>query len=286
MKTKLYILTYDNQYHINDNLNSLFASDIDNRYLEINIINNHTNLQISEENKKRLNDFGNYKILNNVMQSDWSWGYTTRNWNQSLILGFRSLNNPDCDVVVCAQDDTNYYKDWFKKLQYRHAEGLEFIACGLGDCFCSYTPEAIKTLGLWDERYSFLNWSEHDYFMRASSWLGYKCAIDDQTNPEKNSVCQSHYDFYAFNQEKAWGIAWKPAENEIKQSLRGIRQATGDVLGKKLFEMKWGTHPYDERTKSINNVGNKLVPLIPTFILYPYFEREIPDLQQKGYVTF
>lgn len=141
----MYILTYDSEYHINDSLNQIFTYGLDDD-IELNIINNHTNLQISEQNKKKLEDFGNYKILHNVMQSDTSWGYTTRNWNQALILGFKSLNNPDCDVVICAQDDTLYNDNWLRNLKARHEEGLEFISAGLGDCFCSYTPEAVKAI--------------------------------------------------------------------------------------------------------------------------------------------
>jgi hypothetical protein len=278
MKIKIYILTYDSEYHINDNLDSLFSSDL-NHDLEINIINNHTNLKINEENKKRLNDFGRYRILNNVMQCDWSWGYTTRNWNQALILGFKSLKNPECDLVVCAQDDTNYYEDWVQVLKDRHAEGLEFIACGVGDCLCSYTPNAVKSIGLWDERFCTLNWSEHDYFLRASSWLGYKAAIDDQNG--------LHGLMYRFNGEKADGIARKPNEKEDhgKGVLRQIRQNVGDRIGSSIFRHKWGYSPGSEEVWSSNNVGNERQPISPVFINYPYFELDIPDLNKKGYIV-
>jgi hypothetical protein len=165
---------------------------------------------------------------------------------------------------------------------------LEFIACGVGDAFCSYTPNAIKTVGLWDERFSYLNWSEHDYFLRASSWLGYNCAIDDQSNAPSQYKASSdkgtHGDLYRFNGDKCARIAWKPVENEQKITLRTIRQNLGDQMGVKLFQAKWGILPYDVRSYSMNNVGNKVVPLIYSHINYPYFEKDIPDLQAKGYL--
>lgn len=271
----MYILTYDSEYHINDNLNQLFTYGVDDN-LEINIINNHTNLQINEENKQRLNEFGNYKILNNVMQCDWSWGYTTRNWNQALILGFKSLNNPDCDAVICVQDDTTYNENWLSNLRQKHNEGLEFISCGTGDCFCSYTPEAVKAIGLWDERFCTLNYSEHDYMLRAASWLGYKAAIDDNGGDNGN-VCR-------FNGEQAENIAKKTYEEQQKKDLREIRQTTGDVLGREVFSHKWGYHPAHSELWASNNVGNCRVPVTPTFINYPYFEKDIPNIRQKGYM--
>lgn len=273
MKIKLYILTYDNEHHINDNLNSLFSSNL-KPYVEINIINNHSNFKISPENWDKLNAFGNYKILHNVMQCDESWGYTTRNWNQAFTLGFKDLNNPDCDFVVCAQDDCNYHFDWVTILQQRHSDGLEFIACGVGDTLCSYTPQAIKTVGMWDERFSFLCWSEHDYFLRASSWLGYKCAIEDRT----------HRNLYTFNDGLAKGIAWKPLEDEKKGILRNIRQTTSNKIAVNLFTKKWGADPDDMSTACFNNIDNKRIPLIPSFIYYPHFEKDIDNLSEKGYI--
>lgn len=286
MKVKMYILTYDCEFNINDNLNSLFSSNIDDN-LEINIINNHTILKISEENKKRLNDFGNYKIFNNVMQCDWSWGYSTRNWNQALILGFKSLNNPDCDLVVCAQDDTNYETDWLSTLKQRHNEGLEFIACGAGDCFCSYTPNAVKSIGLWDERMCTLNYTEFDYFLRAASWLGYKAAIDDNNGVHIGWDGTSQL---SFNKEKTVGIArnassqGNTSDGLSKLDLKNIRQSTGDSLGTEVFKHKWGENPCSPGVKVSNNVGNCRVPITPMFVNYPYFEKDIPDIRQKGYL--
>lgn len=282
MKIKMYILTYDSEYHINDSLNQIFTYGLDGE-IELNIINNHSNLQISEQNKKRLEDFGNYKILHNVMQSDTSWGYTTRNWNQALILGFKSLNNPDCDVVICAQDDTLYNDNWLRNLKARHEEGLEFISAGLGDCFCSYTPEAVKAIGLWDERFCTLNFSEYDYMLRAASWLGYKAAIDDNGNSGDNDDGGNGY-ICRFNGKKAENIARKAEEEQKKKDLRNIRMKIGHQLGGDVFVYKWGKAPGHPDLWARNNVGNCIVPVTPMFVNYPYFEKEIPNIRQKGYM--
>ena len=165
MKIKLYILTYNSEYHLNSGLETLFSTDLSQHQIEIYVINNHTNYNLYKK-------FENKVItIHNILQPDFGTGHCSRNWNQAIIHGFHSLINPDCDLVICAQDDTEYLHNWLNLLVHAHTAGYEFIACGIGDNLCSYTPIGVKYIGLWDERYCALHYAEHDYFLRAAMWL-------------------------------------------------------------------------------------------------------------------
>jgi hypothetical protein len=96
MKIKQYIVTYNNSLQINNCLDSIFSklSEEELSVLEIYIINNHSNLEI---NKEYLN---NITILNNDLRPDFSTGHLSRNWNQAIINGFKSLKNPFCIECV------------------------------------------------------------------------------------------------------------------------------------------------------------------------------------------
>lgn len=268
MRIKIYILTFNDEVHLNTGLSSMFASNdiwpgID---AEIYIINNHTNFTLwpGFQNKVR--------VLHNVLQPDFGLGHPTRNWNQALMHGFKNLNNPDADLVICVQDDTVYSPGWLKQLIKAHKElGYEFIACGHGDNLCSYTPLAVKKIGLWDERFCSLHYGEHDYLLRAAMHLGNKASCNDNV----------HGDVYWYN-PLPYKIVDKPvwAPDERKYALRHDRQWL-DHLNHHLFYAKWGD--WHENMKCILYVGKPMKPLIPGYILYPYFERGIDDLAEKGY---
>lgn len=280
MKAKLYIVTYDSPFHINKTLDSLFLSNLPTD-LEINIINNHTNFALFDHNWDKLNEFGKYKIHHNTLQANESTGYLQRNWNQAITSGFKSLNNPDCDLVVCCQDDTGFHTDWFRNLVDLHRSGLHFIATGIGDNFCSHTPHGIKTIGLWDERFGAMHWYEHDYFLRVSSWLGNGAAIQD--GDKRNGSDRGHGQLYYIQPERVENITYT-VEKESSKSSHKQAGISFEPFSRKLFIAKWGYEPEDERTWCQNNMGNKLVPQIQTPILYPWFEKDIDDLQEKGYL--
>ncbi|MFB6198152.1 MAG: hypothetical protein ABEI52_07790, partial [Halobacteriaceae archaeon] len=66
---------------------------------------------------------------------------------------------------MAAQDDTIYNDQWANRLIELHEE-YSLVQNGLGDEFVSYLPEAVKNIGLWDERYIF-SYHAADYFSRA-----------------------------------------------------------------------------------------------------------------------
>jgi hypothetical protein len=106
--------------------------------------------------------------LNNDLRPDFTPGHLARNWNQAIINGFCDLNNPDCDILIHTQDDLTFKSGWLDNIvDYHYNRGYNFIVFGDGDNFCSYTPEAIKIMGMWDERYYGIGTHERDYFYTA-----------------------------------------------------------------------------------------------------------------------
>lgn len=267
MKAKLYILTYNNEQHLNEGLRSLFAGDLTQHELQVYIINNHTNFVLHDEFQDKVT------VLHNVLQPDFGTGHTSRNWNQGLIHGFKDLDSPDCDLVILAQDDTYYHKNWLNLLNTIHFElGYHFFCVGAGDMLHSYTPTAVKKIGLWDERFSAICFMEHDYFIRAAMYLGDSASVNDTGHM---------VGLYSFNQLPfATQVAENPARNQNKLDL-GRARARFDNPFRELFKAKWGN--YSEFTPTINFVNRPQLPGVINYILYPYFEKGVEDLNGVGY---
>ena len=172
-KIKIYIVTYKRSDILNDTLTKLFQSDfteIENT--EVNIINNHSEFYLNDEFKEKVN------VLHNVLRPDWSNGNLAENWNQALINGFKSLSNPDCEYLVTMQNDTSVHPNWCKNLLEMHKK-FNFIVGKFGDNLVSYTPEAVKKIGIWDENFFGVQYKEADYWIRALIFNKEKSCIND-----------------------------------------------------------------------------------------------------------
>lgn len=273
MKAKLYILTYDNEQHLNEGLHSLFMGDLSEHELEVYIINNHTNFILHDEFKDKVT------VLHNVLQPDFGTGHTSRNWNQGLMHGFKDLDNPDCDLVILAQDDTYYHYDWLNLLHDIHfIQGYHFFSVGAGDMLHSYTPTAVKKVGMWDERFGAICFMEHDYFIRAAMYLGEKASVNDTAHAAG---------LYSFNElSVARSVAENPLRNQHNRNQVAVRSAEYHGWGDtnpfaELFKAKWGG--YSREVPTAQFLNNPRKPGITSYIYYPYFESKIEDLMGKGY---
>lgn len=260
MKIKIYIVTYNNSIDLQNNLDSLFNSDIMNYDYEVYIINNNTNFNISNKYYEKV------KILHNVLRPDFSTGHLSRNWNQAIINGFKNLLKPDCDILVHVQDDTLFEKDWCDKLINLHKK-YTFIQAGWGDNFCSYTVESVKVIGLWDERFCNIGYQESDYFMRALMFNKEKSSINDYAhgrvlNPIKEKLVNrpTGFDTKIYHKDS---LKYHNVSSSIYFHKYGN---TNDKF--------WGK-------ELIDNPPNKF--LIDNYIYYPYFEKDVYDLEKKGY---
>lgn len=263
MKIKLYIVTYNNATDLNKNLETLFLSDLSKYQHEIYVINNHSQITIESKFKEKI------QVLHNVLRPDFSRGHLARNWNQALVNGFQNLNSPDCDILIHAQDDTLWKKDCFERLLHAH-DSYNFITDGHGDNICSYTTDAVKAIGLWDERYCTVCYQDADYFLRALIYNKEQSSINDFYHPRKLNLLEE-------------SLIVRPKTNDERAEARRISNKLNEVC-RQLFIQKWGDEEM-RRWEDPEAVHLPSRPAIPSFITYPYFENDIPELHEKGYFT-
>lgn len=280
MKIKVYIVTYKNENYLKSNILSLLNSDLVEYDYEINVINNFTN-QFNLEQFCKENNVG---VLHNSLRPDFSTGHLSRNWNQAIINGFKSITNPECDILVLCQNDNIFKKHWCKYIIEKH-KTYDFISIGGGDQYHSYTSEHIKKVGLWDERFCNIGYQEADYFIRSYLYNKDKSSINDFNHKRiHNKLCDDLV-------ETPSGIL---ATNKIidlydglKGGMRGdeshIKSLQYHYISKKILEQKWGLEfegSWTEEKLSLLPKKSKIL----NFIYYPYFEKDIEDLAQKGFL--
>jgi hypothetical protein len=165
----IYIVTYRSRVDLNNNIASILASGADVR---INVINNHSEFFLEPKHEKAVT------VLHNNLRPNFSLGHLARNWNQSLLHGFQDLRNPASDIVITVQDDVIFKSNWLPNLLDLHRR-YSFITMGGGDAFCSYLPEAVRKIGMWDERFCSIGYQEGDYFLRALIYNRENSSIND-----------------------------------------------------------------------------------------------------------
>jgi hypothetical protein len=137
--------------------------------------------------------------------------------------------------------------------------------CSWGDCFLSILPDAIKTIGLFDESMCSLGYYEADFLLRA--WLH---------NREKTTINDFyHYRMLNITTTVATRIDRKPGD------ARGYRYQDHSA---KVFSTKWpGVEANGWYHSLFRNPPTG--PATPVFMNYPYFEYDVEDLEKKGFVV-
>lgn len=259
---RVFIVTYDNPYDLNECLKILFSSDIVEHNYEVCVINNHSNFHLDHE-------YRNLKIFHNALRPDFSTGHLARSWNQAIINGFKNLIQPDCNILVTSQDDIAFEADWVKRLVEYH-EQYSFITSGHGDAMCSYLPEAIRSIGIWDERFCGIGYQEADYFLRALIYNKMKSSINDprhgrMLNPIKDKPLVTSF-----------------PRNQKRLANHASSRSSAHGVSLNVFRLKYGEQIKPEFW-STDLISNPPRPLLNTFFTYPYFEKNIDDLKGKNY---
>lgn len=263
MKIKQYIITYNNEFQINSCLESIFSklSSEELSILEINIINNHSNFVLHDEFVGKVN------VLHNVLRPDFSTGHLARNWNQAIINGFEDLKNPDCDILITNQDDTRFRDNYINNLIKLH-DRFDLIQFGWGDNFISYTPNAVKRIGLWDERFCNIGYQEADYLTRAAIYLKDKACINDFSHYRLlNNVDDSECVIQIIDSGNYRGESYHHTSSKFHNHSKFI------------YEQKWEINP-ENAFSNIENVS----PKMNSFVLYPYFEKDIETLDEQFFI--
>lgn len=260
VKIKIYIVTYKNDSALFECLESLSKSQIPvGITVETNVINNHSQFNINE-------NFKNVNVLHNILRPDFSTGHLARNWNQAIINGFKNLNNPDCNILVTCQVDTIFTENWIEKLIQSHQKYCLITACP-GDGFISYTADAIKRIGLWDERFCSIEFQECDYFTRALIFNKDWSSINDFHHTRVlNPILEAEHDY-----------SWIYRKNTDYETHTISTKWSSNLL--KILESKYSYHPLKAWSSSFIQNPPQLIK--KQNILYPYFEHDVLSLEQK-----
>jgi hypothetical protein len=274
IRVSIYIVTYRNPVDLNRNISSILASGFDVR---INVINNHSQFFLAPAYEQSVT------VLHNRLRPDFSTGHLSRNWNQALLHGFRNLKEPANDIVITVQDDVLFKEDWLLRLIDLHRR-YNFITQGIGDAFCSYLPEAVRKVGLWDERFCCIGWSEADYFLRSLIYNREGSSINDldhgrQHNPlEGNAVNDSPGSDVA---ERADSLLITSPQMNFDRRDAHASSLKFHALSEAVFRHKWGVvcQPWTAEHYAVRK------PLVPSYVTYPYFEKDVEGLRDKNYIV-
>lgn len=277
MKIHVGIVTYNNSSDLNKLLDSLFHSDLVEHNHSVQILNNHPTLfNLSDK-------FVDKVDVIHTKRDNHQTGHISKDYNRIIIDGFQSLNNPKNDFVVTIQDDNTVKLNFVEKLINLH-ETYNFITSGPGDNFVSYTPDAIKNIGLWDE--SLPSIGDADYLLRSVIWNYEKTSLNDigQQRVLNASTEDSHREYWnpEFRSESSLINCGSLVNNESRQSNLsplwiGVHPFTHAFIN------KWGEHiPQSVWTDTfMSEIKETLKPKIRQQIIYPDFECDIIDILNK-----
>lgn len=253
---RIFIVTYKCPF-LNDNLKSLFESDADSNDYTVDIIVNHPDYYIADEYRDRVT------IHLQSLRSETSEGFLSRDWNQALVLGFGSLKNPRANQVILCQDDTIWNKDWKTCLDKIH-ESYTFYACGEGDAFMSFISNAIRRVGLFDERFCGMGCHEADYFLRQFIHNKKYASIND------------------FHHGRVWNptmdVVKRVVIDDVNEDYRSKKPRANLFYHKSLWQEKWSKvteeKHWGDNFSKIQSIED-LSPDLPYVIFYPHFERDL-----------
>ena len=263
MKINIYILNYKNDYALNFMiLESLFESDVVLEDVGIYIINNHPEINIQDDYLSKV------KVITNYLRPTESIAFIARDWNSAIIHGFVNLNNPQCDAVITIQNDTILKKNWYSLLT-EYSKKYNFMSFGEGDAFIYHTPESVKKIGMFDERFSGIGFYEGDYFTRAFLYNFSQSSVND--------FCHTR-DFNSVEIQLLEDTSQVITGNE--SFLRGDINEKYSSLNRSLWTNKWMFIAFGDEYK----IGReKCSPLINSLMFYPWFEKDVNTLNEQGY---
>lgn len=264
MKIRQYIVTYKNPIVLHDCLYSIFAglSDEELSMLEIHILNNHSTFHIDKVFEQRVT------IHHNVLRPDHSTGHLSRDWNTGLVHGFQDLKNPACDIVILNQHDVQFKPNYIRTLVRLHQQ-YDLIHFGTGDSFMSFTPQVVRRVGLFDERFNGIGFQEEDYFIRAKIY-----------HPDKISI---NYPMWDHHTGKLLPLH-NPIDAEdvvLRDTFNGYFRGDADHFK----SMQHHAYGHIVLWKKWINPNRDRTPGIPSWVMYPYFEHAVETLNEQRYMV-
>ena len=230
----------------------------DSSGVPVYVINNYGTLELPDEYKC-------VTVLNNVTRPDFSTGHLSRNWNQAIINGFQDLNSPRYDKIVAIQADVELADAWYEHVVHLN-ENIKYLACGRGDEFQIFTPEGVKAVGIYDERFCNIGHQEADYFLRNLLIQRDTCCILDK--PHGRFHCPAQFSNVNVEDFIVPSIGCANEDH--------IKSAVYHDISNRWFSTKWGNTGVVWRDHWNNNDAvRELCPFKKEVMYYPYFEKDI-----------
>ena len=154
-------------------------------------------------------------------------------------------------------------------------EKYSFYTSGNGDAVCAYRPEAVKNIGLWDERFCNIGYHEYDYFMRAVIYNGEFTSINDMGDQYRSP----------------WNTMPTITNHVGRDALKHTNHMLSvqyHPISREVFIHKWGwdTFRRDNGADFWGWVKNNVKETASSnFIFYPYFEKDVLNLKEKKYIV-
>ena len=261
MRIKQYIVTYNNNELLDKCLKSM--SGVTH---EIFIIDNFGNCEIE--------DYGlNVQIIKNELRPKFSTGHLSKDWNAGLVNGFQNLNNPDADIVILNQNDTIFKENYIDKLIELHKQ-YDFIQMGSGDEMMSFTPNAVKQVGLFDERFCNIGLQEADYFLRCLLY-----------NKDKSSINDIEHDRIINKLKDDDIVLEKVLCGHYREEDYTMASAKYHINSTNMFYFKWRNLPLDRNWSKIpSEYDISIIRPNLSNIMYPCFEKDIATLVEQNFI--
>ena len=271
MKIKLYFVSFKNNAELQASFDTLFNSGLCDYDYEITVVNNAErhpiDIDILSEIKKKTRFVTNGLRIEYTGAGAHTPGHLARDWNFCLVDGFKSIANPKADLVVACQNDLAFIKDGFHKIVEAHKK-YNFFTCGPGDTLHSYTIDAVKALGLWDERFCSRVYQEGDYFTRALAFNADKTSLNDRDHRRVYNPIE--------HDDQILDLNVRPHNRRFDRSYLEKNEDVFKKINEDLYNAKWSKvksafwgKEHIERIKTL-----KIPEQFKQPVFYPYFELE------------
>jgi hypothetical protein len=265
MKIKHFIVTYKNSDLLDRCIRSILATSAGAHEREIHVLNNNSDFTLADDLMDKVN------VIHNSGRPDFSTGHLSRSWNQALIHGFVSLTAPQADLVICCKNDTIFEPNYLNILVAGH-NSYDIITNGCGDDMVSYTAAGVRQVGLWDERFCNIGYQEADYFLRIAKYLGTRGSINDVEHGRvRNQLAQT----------AVTSIFVRPGSTGyLRRDPSHLASMAHHAQSRMIFFKKWNLSD-PQQWGDISHAAEQ----IDSYILYPYFEKDILTLREQRFIT-
>jgi hypothetical protein len=251
-KIVVFIVRYKEVYKLYECLDSIRVN------IPVYIINNYGTLVLPKDK------YPNVTVMDNIVRPDFSTGHLSRNWNQAIINGFKNINYPAVDKVVAIQSDVKLSHNWYDNVKNLDKK-IRYLVCGRGDEFQIFTPDGIRNVGLYDERFCNIGYQESDYFLRNLIIQPNNCCIIDYAHGRVNIPSE-------FSNVKESDFIISSAEGYVFNEAH-IESQKFHEISNRWFMKKWNNMTHWR--EFWNEENKKPDPFQKEIYLYPYFECNI-----------